>query len=240
MHPISLHTLRRYEAGELDPAKRAEIETHAASCNECTALLSEMRAEKDALRVAAPFEALAARMEAGEKKRSPLALPAWLRWAWAPAAGLAGVAAVLLLAVPPAPQIQIKGSGTITVYGRAPGADKALPLMEGEKVGTGWGLRVEYSAGDSKFVTVVGVDADGKLYPYHEGFARPPKAFVSGSIVLDQDPRPERLYGIFSDAAIPRAQLLQAAKAAAAAGIEKAEELPGIGGNQTSWLLLKQ
>jgi len=69
MHPLD--DLSAYLDGELDPARRATVETHLAACDGCRARLSELRATARliaALPSAAPARSLVPRV----------AVPAWL------------------------------------------------------------------------------------------------------------------------------------------------------------------
>lgn len=93
--------LTDYCAGTLDPVRAAELQAHLQECAECQNLAEAQRAVWEMLEVWKPIEVspdfdakLYARI-AQERTE-----PAWRRWLfWRPVAALAGVGAVLALAL---------------------------------------------------------------------------------------------------------------------------------------------
>jgi anti-sigma factor RsiW len=201
----SLHELRRYESGELSETDRSRVRSHAEHCARCQTALFEFVADRRAVRTAVPFAALERRLEA---QRSSF-LSRWRRIALGLVLPIAAGAAALLL-VPflgvdhsvPSPAVRTKGGGPTLDFVVKSG-DRIHDGHDGEKLQTGDALRFRYSAAGLPYVLIVGVDSDGKLFPYLSAGDRSARAETGAvlspnAIVLDNDPRPERVFAIYS------------------------------------------
>lgn len=240
------HTALRYETGELGGEEKTVFESHLAGCAHCQATLDDLAADKRAFQAAMPFAAF----EAGLARRTERARPFWSRrlvlWPLL-AAGAAAAALVLMPASGTSPGAWdgIKGGGPSlryyvkTVVGARPGVD-------GEALRAGDALRLQAGAGGRKYLLVIGVDADGKIYPWLSADGRSVPAgteatMLPGSVVLDDDPRPERIFALASDAPLALADVARAAEAAvrAAGGVAGLRQIPGVDAEQASVLIQK-
>lgn len=242
----ALSVLRRYDTAELAGPDHDRVSTHLDGCEACRALVREFVAERRAVALAVPFSALEAR--AGGSR----VLPWWRRvalWLALPAAGVAA-ALVLVPRGPPAGEvdgIRIKGTPTALEYlvrtdrGSRLGHDDE-PLKAGDMI------RLRYNNEHRlPFVLIVGVDADGKVFAYHAEHDRSARALaglnlVGNAVTLDGDPRPERIFALFSQEALAVDEVRPAARdalAAARGDVTKVRRLPVPAAEQATLLLTK-
>jgi anti-sigma factor RsiW len=121
MDPHEPESLSLYLDGELDPAGRARVEEHLASCAACRATLEAFSKVRELLREpgpAAPPDELAQRRALREILRSRAPEPVWRRPVVLPAPGFAALLAALAVAF-----------GTV-VFDRLPSGRKLLNAQE--------------------------------------------------------------------------------------------------------------
>jgi anti-sigma factor RsiW len=201
----SLQELREFETGELSDIENARIRNHTETCAHCQTALFEFAADRRAIHTAVPFAALERRLEA-----RPTAFPTrWRRAALGlliPAA--AALAAIVLIPrggadrASSTPGVRTKGGGPSLDFVVKSGAQQH-DGHDGEKLQAGDALRFRYSAAGLPYVLIVGVDSDGKVFPYlsegdRSARAESGSALAPNSVVLDGDPRPERVFAIYS------------------------------------------
>lgn len=125
MDPHDPESLSLYLDGELDPAGRARVEEHLASCAPCRATLEAFTKVRELLRdeggLAAPADELAQRRALREILRSRAPEPLWRRPVVLPAPGFAALVAALLVAF-----------GTV-VFDRLPPGRKLLQERRAEE-----------------------------------------------------------------------------------------------------------
>jgi hypothetical protein len=196
-----LHVLRQLDAGELSQDQSVRVNRHVESCGPCRAVLREFTADRDAVRTVLPFPALESRLALA---RAPRRWP-WRRLGFALLLPAAGVAAFLLVPKPPVeldgdkPGVHRKGADSTT----APTLDFFVQTSEGarlvavnEQVKPGDSIRFRYTSLDKPFVLIVGVDADGHVFPYLTDGDRSarassvPLALAPNSVQLDSLPMP--------------------------------------------------
>lgn len=237
------HRVVRYETGELAGGERRAFESHLGSCARCAATLADLVAEKRAFQVAIPFSAFERAVEERTGRRRRLS---WRAILW-PLCALGAAAALLLVPrTEEQPWDGVKGGGAVLrVFARAESGARAVE--PGEALGAGDALRLQAGAGGRRFLLVVSVDADGRVQPWLAAGGQSVPAgegptFVPGSLVLDEDPRPERLFALASDRPLTVAEVEAATRAAARAegGVEKLERIPNLEAEQASFLVRKR
>jgi hypothetical protein len=207
--------------------------------------LRDFAADGLAVRTAVPFASLERRVA---ERPTPLT-PVW-RWITLGGAGLAALAALVLVVPrsgPPrteAGPLRIKGDiGLDFVVKR--GAE-IHDGRDGERMRAGDTLRFRYDAGGLPYVLIVGVDADGKVFPYVSAGDRSAPAakgavVADGAIQLDADPRPERVFAVYSHDPIGVDEVKPAVRdglSAVGGHVESLATLPGFD-KQLSILLNK-
>jgi len=118
--------------GELEPARRADAEAHAAACAACAADLQALRALSAAVRAGAPYHRAPAdlRVRIGRGLRGAQA-PALLSWRSRLAPGLAGAAAgfaCALFVLRPAASIAPPLDETVSAHIRAMTSDRLVAV----------------------------------------------------------------------------------------------------------------
>lgn len=140
-HGVEGEELQAYLDRELEPARQAEIERHLRACQECAALVADLKRVSERLQhwQVEPAPASLRAPSVGATKRAVR----W-NWWWRPALGLAGAAAVVLLvvslSVPDLPQ-----KATETVITVLPSAEPP-PVAETEKQAESKTRALGYSA----------------------------------------------------------------------------------------------
>jgi len=151
--------LEAYAAGELEPAQRAEVESHISGCDSCKAALREFEAVAELWATPAVNEAsLLTRL------RSWLSPPRLLAPAALAAAAL--LAVVLIPAGEEEAPLRAKGSFRLHVAVERNG--HAFRLQDGVRLETGDRLGFFYNAARGGFLTILYGEADGdfvRLYP---------------------------------------------------------------------------
>lgn len=149
---ISLIALRRHFSGEIVP----EVAEHAASCDQCTARLTELEAEQQELEKAVPFETFAARVASKSQR------PARSRRA-SIAISLAATL-VLLFAVGrlmmPVESSRVKGGESVSFVVAGASGQRAVDAAL-ETLAAGERVRIGVTAGDFHWVSVVSIDQAG-------------------------------------------------------------------------------
>jgi hypothetical protein len=184
-------------AGELDGDARQAAEGHVAACARCR---DEVAARTSGF--ARHPEADPRRMLAAIRRGLDERPPSSRRWRWlmgvVPAAAAAAVVLVVALRPSP-PRIRAKGGAILHVF-RLDG-DHAAELVSGERVRPGDRLRFAVDLPAPGHVSVVGVQADGKLYrawPLDDGVPTARAAgrgqALPGAVALDDSPGHETLY----------------------------------------------
>jgi hypothetical protein len=196
----SMNVLRQLDAGELRGAMLQRVSTHTDTCADCRAVLQDFAATRAALRTALPFAALEARLE---KRPKRALLPNWL---WASIGSIAAIAALVVL-------LPARHTDGATAPTRAKGG-RTLDFVvksgaqvrhgrDGDPLRAGDALEFQYNADGLPWVLIVGVDADGRVFPYVTSGDRSAPAgkgvtLSPNAIVLDADPRTERVFALFS------------------------------------------
>lgn len=224
----SLAMLRRLDTGELTGTDARVARTHVDGCDSCTAVLRDFEAERAALRLSLPFPALEARIE---ERRRPVA--GLVRRFWF-ALAIPAAAAFAFALIPPQTvesPIRVKGSAAIDFVVKT--ADGTRPGTDGEALRAGDTIRLKYATGGRAFVLIAGIDADGRVFPYlaqgdRSAAARTPSDFAPNAVTFDADPRPERVFALYSDLPISIDELKSAAADALkeAGTIERVKRLP--------------
>jgi len=193
---VSPLTLDALALGALDRDREAEIHAHLAGCAEC-------RGARDA--AAALREHFTARvLPRGLPARRP---PRW-RWLVAPALSAALAVALLVVlwprALPPAPNdLGIKGTASWQVFANRSG--HTFAVHDGTELAAGDRIRFIVVPGGARYLLVASVDGRGAVtiyYPYEGSQSAPidgERFELTGSIVLDAAPGPERIYALLSD-----------------------------------------
>ncbi|MBI5548678.1 MAG: hypothetical protein HY901_32755 [Deltaproteobacteria bacterium] len=192
--------------GSLSPQEAGCAADHLAACPHCRS-----RAEETAAGMAR-FDAVRARALRGIEERtargSLWTLP-WTRWAAAGAA--VAMATLLLLVAREEPGgLRYKGGPLLQVYGIHQG--RVQELHSGDRVEPGDRIRFAADGGGAGFLLVISVDGAGKTTVFAPfGGARslslaPGRNELEESVELDASPGPERLFALFSAAALDAAQ----------------------------------
>lgn len=238
----ALTTLRRLDAGELPDPERTGVQAHVDACDRCQSVLRDFAGDLAAARIALPFVALEARLE----RRPRLAGRLWSKLAMAIALPVAALAGVMLMVRAPESDVRVKGAALEYAVKTADGARDG---KDGEALHPGDVIRLRYDASNRPWVLIVGVDADGAVFPYlSDGDRSAPaaavKAFAPGAVALDDDPRPERIFALFSSEPIGVDELKPAARDALKAvggRVEALRTLPlGLANVEQATLLLNK
>ncbi|MCB9525809.1 MAG: hypothetical protein H6702_20900 [Myxococcales bacterium] len=195
---------------------------HAQGCPHCRPRLEALRATRDAFLVRHPPAAFMAALEA----RRPEAW--WRRWpTWIGAGLLAAAAAAVALSVQPvspAPEVaagtRLKAGVGLSFHVRGPqGVRDGEP---GAVLQPGDAIQLRYSTPAHRHLVVVSLDSAGAVTPFYDqggrSLAIEPGVgrLLEGSVLLDDALGPERVVGCFSEAPLPTADVVAAAKAALA------------------------
>ena len=214
--------------GELDAEAADALRAHAASCSHCAPLLSEVEAGLGAYpQLDARRDHLVARIEhmhrqevvleskptGAKAERSPRRGRARLtgHWRWG---ALSGVAVALLLTVgalrPTAesPATRLKGGVKLRVY-RAVG-ETSKEVLTDEALRDGERLRFSVDVPPRGALMVVGVEASGRVFPYHPLHGRslaltpaivPPSGLLDAAVSLDASKGQEWIHLVWCERA---------------------------------------
>lgn len=209
--------LEALSAGEQVPPPVAD---HAGRCTDCAAQVAALRAEREAWNRARPPERFLRQLE---RREAAAPRRAGLGRLW-PALALA---VPLALAAALAPGLLGGGGGRdggVTLRGgafrvavaRAGGGAPEL-LERDAVVRAGDALRFAYEADRGGHLLVIELDGRGRatvLHPFGAAASAPlpagERAFLPGSVVLDDAPGPTQLVAVFSERPIAAAPLLDA------------------------------
>lgn len=200
MTHISTLRLHQLRLGELEPAARAPLEDHLASCALCAGRLGHQDAARaEFVRTPVPAAILPApsfweRM--GRLRAIFLLVPV-------------AIAAALVLRAPldeptertkgEAPLVRAKGSAPVLEAWIQTG-ESARPVYSGERVGAGTRVQLKYDPGAHRFVTLAGRDARGTVEVYGTlptngpGLAAAPFALTLDDAAGDQE-----FYAVLTD-----------------------------------------
>lgn len=253
-HP-SEWTLRRLHAGELRADEAVRARTHAASCEQCGAVLREAEEAQRRFEAELSFE----RFEEGvkraeEKARRQERARAGARQRWlGPMVALAATVLVVvavrpLLATSPVPGVRTKGGAAAELrIGGGEGSQRMArtdvlePLAPGERV------RLGYTPDARGYVLALSVDAAGEVTPlYPEAGQSLPVEPGAGTHWLPDSIEftgsgAERVVVLLSDAPVTVEDATAAARQAFEAGGRELARMPrlNVDGDQTHWTLLK-
>jgi hypothetical protein len=200
--------LDEWLALEAEPELEARHAAHAAGCAYCNARLAQRKAANSAYLASAP-QLTRRRMQPPSKR---MARP---RLWWA--GGLAAAASVFLLltfsARQPDAGARSKGGARLGFYVKS--GDAVREGAPGERVRPGDALRFIVPRGERRYLAVLGRDSRGVVsvyFPAGDAAARPSvepsdrlgqNVALEGSVVLDDAPGSEQLFGVFCDAPVP-------------------------------------
>lgn len=189
---VSAFTLDALALGALDPDREAAAHAHVASCAAC-------RGARDAA---------AALREHFMIRVLPRGLPARRhhRWLWLAVPALAAALLVALwprLEPPEQGDLGIKGTASWQVFANRSG--HTFAVHDGTELAAGDRIRFVVVPGGARYLLVASVDGRGAVtiyYPYEGSQSAPidgERFELTGSIVLDAAPGPERIYALLSD-----------------------------------------
>lgn len=235
-------SLARFSVGEMGAADQADVSRHVQTCEGCQRELADLAADRSAVALSVPWTRIEARLAAASTSRRARRLRTMIL---APL----GICAALTLwladdRAPSLPEVRSKGAvGLSFAVREETGAREGI---DGEALRAGDAIRIRYSAGGAPYLLVVGVDADGRVFPYFEENGQSRRAadtagLLPDSVVLDADPRPERVYLFASQAPLDLAGIEAVARRSLDQGltIESMDRLP-VNADQASILLRKR
>ncbi len=224
--------LDEWLALEAEPAIEERHAAHMAGCAYCSSRHAERKASNAAFLAIAPGLSL----RRAQPARSRAARP---RLWWA--GGLAAAASVLLLLTFTGrqPDVGTRGKGGARLGFYVKSGDVVRQGAPGERVRPGDALRFIIPHGERRYLAVLGRDSRGVIsvyFPAGDVAARPSveeserlgqNVALDGSVVLDDAPGSEQLFGVFCDAPVPidplRASLAGQGRPSPPAGCEMAE-----------------
>jgi hypothetical protein len=253
-HP-SEWTLRRLHAGELQTDEATRTRTHAASCEQCGAVLREAEEAQRRFEAELPFERFeegVKRAEEKARKQERARASTSQRW-MGPMVALAATVLVVvavrpLLATNTVPGVRTKGGAVAELrIGGGEGSQRMArtdvlePLAPGERV------RLGYTPDTRGYVLALSVDAAGEVTPlYPEAGQSLPVEPGAGTHWLPDSIEftgtgAERVVVLLSDAPVSVEEATAAARQAFEAGGRDLARMPALNvdGDQTHWTLLK-
>jgi hypothetical protein len=192
-----------------DPAAAPEARRHLASCPSCAQRLAEIEKARAAYLAAFPADGFARQVAARAQRasREPAIEPSSRR-RWFAGFGTLALAAgaIALFALRPTDEIRLKG-GPASWQVVAKRGERTWPLTDGATLRPGDRLAFTYTLAQDRFFLLLGVD-DGGTVSQYGGADGAPLRLARGSgplpfaIELDERPGEERLFAVFSPAAI--------------------------------------
>jgi hypothetical protein len=253
-HP-SEWTLRRLHAGELQADEATRTRTHAASCEQCGAVLREAEEAQRQFEAGLPFERFEQGVKRAEEKarrQEQTRTGGSQRW-MGPLVALAATVLVVvavrpLLEANPLPGVRTKGGAVAEL--RIGGGDSSQrmartdvlePLAPGERV------RLGYTPDARRYVLALSVDEAGEVTPlYPEAGQSLPVEPGAGTHWLPDSIEftgsgTERVVVLLSDAPVTVEEATAAARQAFEASGRDVARMPPLymDGDQTHWVLLK-
>ena len=221
--------------------ERSKVAPHVGGCDTCRGRIAQMEREgQDFLQYV--FPATVAKVEEAASRG---ARPAWMRWVYLVPLPVAGLAAVLFVALSPGQKMTGPGEDYIGVKGAAGtlgltvflgAVEGARPLKGGEVVPLNSALRFSVSAAKECNLWVLSVDGTGevsRLYPVSGDRAAALKrgGVLPGGAVLDGKPGPERIFAVCSAKELPYTTVERAAQGAVTPGemaVRSVGVIPGL------------
>jgi hypothetical protein len=224
--------LSRWEA-EPAPARAADLASHVGRCNRCAAIIADLESARSLLLGANP-EATSLRAARAIRETVVQRRRRWRFLRLLAPAMLVPVAAALLLASRPALRsgwdghgatTGSKGSFLVDTYFKRGG--KVRAVADGQDFLEGDRLRFAYTSDRPGYLTVFGVDDQGKVFPYYpEGTLESyyveagGKILLPGSVELDSHHGWERIYALWSETQLAD-DVVRRAVASGLAAVEK-------------------
>ncbi len=253
-HP-SEWTLRRLHAGELQADEATRTRTHAASCEQCGAVLRAAEETQRQFEAELPFERFEEGVKrAGERARRQERTRAsssqrWMGPMVALAASVLLVVAVRpLLATDPVSGVRTKGGAVAELrIGGGEGSQRMARTDAPEPLAPGERVRLGYTPDTRGYVLALSVDAAGEVTPlYPEAGQSLPVEPGAGMHWLPDSIEftgagAERVVMMLTDAPVTVEEAVAAARQAFEEGGRDLERMPllYVDGDQTHWMLLK-
>lgn len=217
-HPSAL-ALDALALGTLDQERADATRTHLARCSSCEAL----------------YDAAARHRDDFARRVLPRGLPQRARWRWiaVPALALAVVVALWVRTRPPEQgDLRLKGTASWQVFAHRDG--HTFAVHDGTELAAGDRIRFVVSPGGARYLLVASVDGLGAVtiyYPYRGALSAPidgDRFELSGSIVLDRAPGPERIYALLSDVPLAAEMVAAPLRAVASGGATAIRATPTL------------
>ncbi len=216
------HLLEAVAAGQTDQPPQAQAAAHAGGCPTCSSRLAAMTGARAEYLGAYPAQDFVRQVAArAERAPRPVAPAPRRRWLAGLAAGtlVVAVAAVFLLLRPAPDDVRLKGGVSWSVFAKR--GPRTWPVTDGESLKAGDRLAFAYVIAGDRYLLLLGVDDAGAITQYGgEGGAplllRRGRGTLPFGIELDARRGEERLFALFSPAALDVEQTKQALAAAAA------------------------
>ena len=188
---VSAFALDALALGALDRDREAEIHAHLAGCVDCRGARDRAAALREHFTIRVLPRGLQARR--------------YHRWLWLAVPALAAALLVVLWPrLKPEPSdLGIKGTASWQVFANRSG--HTFAVHDGTELAAGDRIRFIVVPGGARYLLVASVDGRGAVtiyYPYEGSQSAPidgDRFELTGSIVLDAAPGPERIYALLSD-----------------------------------------
>ncbi|WP_224368374.1 DUF4384 domain-containing protein [Hyalangium versicolor] len=252
-HPTEW-TLRRLHAGELPVDEATRTRTHAATCEQCTAVLRDAAQAQQQFESALPFERFEAGVkQAEERLRKEDLAERTSRQRWV--GPVFALAAMVLVAVAVRPVLNTSLSAGVRTKGGAEaelriggeGAQREARTDVPEPLKAGELVRLGYSPDARKYVLALSVDAAGEVTPLYPEAGQslpvepgPGTHWLPGSLEFTGSGA-ERVVVLLSDAPVEMNAAMAAARQSFEASGRNVEQMKplDVDGDQTHWMLLK-
>lgn len=253
-HPTEW-TLRRLHAGELPVAEATRARTHAASCEQCGAVLRGAEEAQRQFEAEVPFERFEAGVkQAGEKARKQELVRSNSRQRWM--GSVVALAATVLLVVAvrplletsPVPGVRTKGGAVAELrIGGGEGSQRVARMDVLEPLAHGERVRLGYTPDTRKYVLALSVDSAGEVTPLYPeaGQSLPVEPGVGPHWLPDSieftGTGMEHVVVLLSDTPVTVEDASASARQAFEAGGRDVAKMPllDMDGEQTHWVLLK-
>jgi hypothetical protein len=198
---LSSFRIDQLVAAELAPGIARAARDHLAGCARCRTRLAAVESEREVF-ASAPPPPIPAAVTLGART-APSRNPRRLWWLAAPA--LVAAAVLVWVARPRAREdsegVRTKGAGHLELFVEHGGAIRAAEPRE--VVAPGDRLQLAYSTSQAQFLAIVGVDTTGSAEVYYPSsdtaapISTGEHVTIDRSIVLDETPGDETIYGLF-------------------------------------------
>jgi hypothetical protein len=228
------HQLEQLVANDLRATVHPALRVHLAACDPCSMRKRALEAARARFLAAYPAADFARAVVEQAAQPEPPPRRRWQGWSapgvLASAAGSLAIGAAALLwfsRAPAPPAIRLKGGVSLQAFAKHAGRTSAL--RDGDALAPGDQLAFEYALDRPRYLLLLGIDDAGAItryFPADSSGAAPlaatPRAQLPVGIELDARKGQERLYALFSAAALDEAEargaLIQALFAAHAHG----------------------